>query len=168
MLPRMKPIFASFIFALLPAAALAAGPSALGPNGGKFGDWTAATYGTGDAEICYAFTAPQSSSPAVKDRGPVMLTVTNRKGSPHEVSITTGYDYPKNATVSLAVGSNSFDFFTQKDVAFTTSGAAAVAAFEAGATATATGPGPQGHPVVDQYSLTGFSDAYKAITAACQ
>ncbi|MDE2319014.1 MAG: hypothetical protein KGK02_04870 [Rhodospirillales bacterium] len=167
MLPRMKPFLASALLTLLPAAALAAGPAALGPNGGKFGDWTAATYGSGDAKICYAFTAPQSSTPAITSRGKVMLTVTNRKGSPHEVSLTSGYNYPKDATVSIAVGSKSFDFFTQNNVAFTSSGVDAVAAFEAGATATATGPGPHGHPVTDQFSLSGFSGAYKAITAAC-
>ncbi|MDE1896653.1 MAG: hypothetical protein KGH91_06235 [Rhodospirillales bacterium] len=164
----MKALLASTLLALLPAAALAAGPAALGPNGGKFGDWTAATYGTGDAKICYAFAMPQSSTPAIASRGKVMLTVTDRKGSPHEVSLTAGYNYPKDAKVSLAVGSKSFDFFTQDNVAFTTSGADAVAAFEAGNTTTATGPGPHGHPVTDQFSLTGFSDAYKAITAACQ
>ncbi len=168
MLACMKPIFASTILTLLPAVALAAGPSALGPNGGKFGDWTAATYGSGDAKICYAFTLPLSSKPAIKARGKAMLTVTDRKGSPHEVSFTAGYDYPKDATVSVMVGGRRFDFFTQKDIAFTSSGADAVAAFEAGATATATGPGPYGHAVVDQFSLTGFTDAYKAITAACQ
>ena len=167
MLPRMRPFLASALLVLFPAAALAAGPAALGPNGGKFGDWTGATYGTGDAKICYAFTTPQSSTPAIASRGKVMLTVTDRKSSPHEVSLTAGYNYPKDAKVSLAVGSKSFDFFTQDNVAFTSSGADAVAAFEAGNTATATGPGPHGHPVVDTYSLSGFSDAYKAISAAC-
>lgn len=163
----MRPFLASTLLALLPAAALAAGPAALGPNGGKFGDWTAATYGTGDAKICYAFASPRSSTPTIASRGKVMLTVTDRKGSPHEVSLTSGYNYPKDAKVSLAVGSKSFDFFTQDNVAFTSSGGDAVAAFEAGSTTTATGPGPHGHPVTDQFSLTGFSDAYKAITAAC-
>ena len=163
----MRVFLASSIFALFAPAALAAGPSALGPNGGKFGNWMAATYGSGDSEICYAFTTPQSSTPAISGRGKAMLTVTDRQGSPHEVSLTAGYDYPKGATAGLAVGSQSFNFFTQKDVAFTTSGADAVAAFEAGNTAIATGPGPHGHTVVDQYSLAGFSDAYRAITAAC-
>ena len=167
MLPPMRVFLASSILALLPAAALATSPAALGPNGGQFGDWTAATYGSGDAKICYAFTTPQSSTPQIPGRGKPMLTVTDRKGSPHEVSLTAGYDYPKNATASVTVGSQSFAFFTQQNIAFTTSGADAVAAFEAGNIATATGPGPHGHPVVDQYSLSGFSDAYKAITTAC-
>ncbi len=163
----MKSLLASSILALLPAAALAAGPSALGPNGGKYGDWTAATYGSGDAKICYAFTDPQSSQPDWKSRGKVMLTVTDRKGSHDEVSITAGYDYLKDAKVTLAVGSKNFDFFTQKNIAFTSSGTDAVAAFKVGDSATSTGPGPHGHPVVDQFSLSGFSGAYKAISDAC-
>ncbi|HTQ71490.1 MAG TPA: invasion associated locus B family protein [Acidocella sp.] len=163
----MKSLLASSILALLPAAALAAGPSALGPNGGKFGTWTAATIGSGDAKICYAFTTPQLSKPNWKSRGKVMLTVTNRAGSHDEVTITAGYDYPKDAKVSLAVGSTSVDFYTQKNIAFTSSGADAVAALKVGNSAASTGPGPHGHPVVDQFSLSGFSGAYKAISSAC-
>ncbi len=164
----MKSLLASSILALLPAAALAAGPSALGPNGGKYGDWTAATYGSGDAKICYAFTTPQSAKPAIQSRGKVMLTVTNRKGSHDEVSVTSGYDYPKDAKVQLSVGPKNFDFYTQKNIAFTSAGADTVAAFKLGDAATVTGPAPKGKlTVTDQFSLSGFSAAYKAISDAC-
>lgn len=164
----MKLLPASTLLALLPAAALAAGPSALGPNGGKYGSWTAATYGSGDAKICYAFTTPQSTKPAIQSRGKVMLTVTNRKGSENEVSVTSGYDYPQDAKVMLSIGSKNFDFYTQKNVAFTSAGADAVAAFKTGYTATVTGPAPKGKiSVTDQFSLSGFSAAYKAISDAC-
>ncbi len=164
----MKSLLASSLLALLPAAALAAGPSALGPNGGKYGSWTAATYGNGDAKICYAFTTVQNAKPAIKSRGKVMLTVTNRKGSANEVSITSGYDYPKDAKVKLAVGPKSFDFYTQKNIAFTSSGTDAVTAFKSGDAATVTGPAPKGKiTVTDQFSLSGFSAAYKAISDAC-
>lgn len=163
----MKSLLAISLLTLLPAAALAAGPSPLGPNGGKHGDWTAATFGSGDAKICYAFTTAQSSKPSLKSRGKVMLTITNRKGSNNEVSLTAGYDYPKNAKVQITVGTKSFDFYSSKNVAFTASGKDAVAAFQAGNSAIATGTGPQGKPVVDQFSLAGFSDAEKAISTAC-
>ncbi len=163
----MKHFLAAAFVLLAPSLALAAAPAPLGPNGGKFGDWKAATYGNGSAKICYAFTNAQISKPNWKSRGKVMLTVTNRSGSHDEVSISAGYTYPKNAKVTLAVGTKSFDFYTQADTAFTASGKDAVAAFAAGNSAAATGPGPKDHPVTDQFSLTGFSSAYKAIGTAC-
>jgi invasion protein IalB len=164
----MKSLLASCLLALVPAAALAAGPAALGPNGGKYGDWTAATYGSGDAKVCYAFTTAQSSKPAIQSRGKVMLTVSDRKGSHDEVSVTAGYDYPKDAKVKLSVGTKDFDFYSQKNVAFTSAGKDAVAAFRTGSAATAASPGPKGKiTVTDQFSLSGFSAAYKAISDAC-
>jgi len=152
---------------MLPTLAFAEAPTPLGANGGKFGDWTAATFGTGAAKICYAFTTPQISKPNWKSRGKVMLTVTERHGSHDEVSLTAGYTYPKNASVTLTVGKTPFDFYTSGANAFASSGAAVVAAFKNGDSATAKGPDTKGKPVEDQFSLTGFSAAYKAISAAC-
>jgi invasion protein IalB len=152
----------------LPALAMADSPAALGPSGGKFGDWTAASYGTGSVKVCYAFTDAQSSKPNWKSRGKVMLTVTQRAGIRDEVTLAAGYTYLKDAKVQLSVGSKSFDFYTEGGNAFTSSGAGAVAAFINGNAATATSTGPHGHPVKDQFSLTGFSGAYKAISTACK
>jgi hypothetical protein len=142
---------------LAPLAAQADGPVPLGSDGGKFGDWTAATYGSGNAEACYAFTVAQASSPALPGRGQVMLTVTERPGAHDEVTLSAGYDYPRKPTVTLDVD----------DTGFTTDGGTAVTAFQQGATASATSSAPGGGNVTDVFSLAGFSDAYSAITAAC-
>lgn len=155
------------LLALLPTFALADTPTPLGANGGKFGDWTAATYGTGAAKICYAFTTPQISKPNWKSRGKVMLTVTQRHGSHDEVALTSGYAYPKNASVKLTIGTAPFDFYTQGANAFAANGNAVVTAFKTGDAATAKGPGPKSKPVEDNFFLSGFSAAYKAISAAC-
>ena len=163
----MKYLGAALLFLIPAIAAAADGPVALGSNGGKFGDWTAAAYGTGGAKVCYAFTNAQTSTPSWKSRGPVMLTVTERTGSRDEVTLTAGYTYPPKPTVNLTVGATKVDFYTQGGTAFTTSGGEAVAAFRNGATAQAVSTGPHGHPVTDVFSLTGFSDAYGAIIKAC-
>ncbi len=157
----------SAIILLIPALAAADAPVALGPNNGTFGDWTAATYGTGAAKVCYAFTPAQTSKPAIHKRGPVMLTVTERTGNRDEVTLSAGYTYPAKPTVTLTIGTTAIDFYTQGGTAFTTSGTNAVAAFKNGATAEAVSTGPHGHPVTDDFSLTGFSGAYNAIAQAC-
>lgn len=163
----MKNLTTAVIF-LVPTLAFAAnGPVGLGNNGGKFGDWTAATYGSGADKACYAFVAASHSDPVWKKRGDVLLTVTERPGLHDEVTIGAGYTYPADAKVRLTVGSNSFDFYTKGETAFTVSGKEAVAAFKNGAMAEAKSTGPHGHNVTDDFPLSGFSGAYSAIAAAC-
>ena len=153
---------------LLPAfAAAASGPVALGSNGGKFGDWTAASYGSGAAKACYAFTTASSSTPKLPRGGPVMLTVTERRTGRDEVTLSAGYTYPATAAVTLDAGGGPITFYTKGGTAFTTAGSAAIKAFQAGASAVAKSTAPGGGTVSDTFSLNGFSGAYSAITAAC-
>lgn len=148
---------------LAPGIALAADPHPLG----TYQDWTAAAYGAGANKACYAFTRVKSSNVVIPKRGEVMLTVTQRKAAHDEVTLAAGYAYPKNAKVTLTVGNSNFDLYTSGQTAFAEKGAGAVAAFKAGATATAKGPGPKGQTIEDNFSLSGFTDAYDAITKAC-
>jgi hypothetical protein len=152
---------------LLPVSAFAATPSTLGPDGGKFGAWTAAVAGTGSAKVCYAFTTPVSSKPAWKSRARVLLTVTERADARDEVTLTPGYTYPKKVTVSLTIGKVDFPFLVDSGTAFATDNASILAAFRKADAAASTSTGPHGKPVADKYSLTGFSAAYKAIVKAC-
>jgi hypothetical protein len=160
----MKYLFFAFVL-LAPVLAMAenTGPTSLG----VFGDWTAATYGAGAKKACYAFTTAQASAPALPARGAVMLTVTQRKTGHDEVTLSAGYTYPAKPQVTLAVGGSNIEFYTQGQTAFTTSGAAAIVAFQQGSSASAKSSGPGGVTVTDNFSLAGFSDAYNAITAAC-
>jgi invasion protein IalB len=161
---KLLPAFA--LAALLPAAAFAADSSA--PTSlGTFGDWTAATYGTGAKKACYAFTKAQASSEAIANRGDVLLVVTERKSGHDEVTLSAGYTYPAKPTVTLDIGGPKIDFYTQGATAFTTSGAAAITAFQQGSLAIAKSSDPSGGSVTDNFSLAGFSDAYSAITTAC-
>jgi invasion protein IalB len=150
------------------AASAATGPVPLGPDGGAFGDWTAAKYKTGAAKVCYAFTNAQSSKPSLAGRSNVLLTVTERKASHDEVTLTAGFTYPANAKVALDVKGLTVKFYTKGGNAFTTDGPNAVAAFEKTDTATVTSTGPTGATVVDIFSLKGFTNAFKAVVKACK
>jgi len=169
MLHAMKAIFAMLatIAILSPLAAMAAGPVPLGPNKGVFGDWTAATYGSGTSKICYAFTKPQSTTPPLAKRGLTMLTVTERHGSHDEVSLTPGYIYPDNAAINMQLGRNHLTFYVQDNVAFTDDVTEALSGFANQSQADVTATGPKGKKLTDQFSLSGFSAAYKAIAKAC-
>ncbi len=164
---KILALAAAFAVPIL-ACAATTGPVALGDNAGKFGDWTAATYGSGAAKACYAFTTASSSSAKLPARGAVMLTVTERKTAKDEVTLSAGFTYPAKGSVMLAVGSNSFTFYTKGGTAFTSAGSSAIAAFQAGSAATAKSSTPGSGTVTDNFSLTGFSSAYGAISAACK
>lgn len=171
-------------------AAAATTPANDGPQPlGVFKAWTAATYGTGAAKACYAFTTtnvkiskpkperyvsignkpkkPAKPKPKAAAKPPGMLTVTERASFRDEISLSQGITYAKDAKVVLAVGANKLKFFTKDNMAYALKGAATTKAFLGGASVIATATPPNGKPVTDTFGLDGFSDAYKAIQKAC-
>ncbi len=144
-------------------AAKANGPKALG----IFDDWQAATYAEGGQTVCYAFTRPKSSTPAVPGRGAVLLTVTQRDKLRDAISLGAGFSYPAKAEVKVNADTAELDFYTAQRSAFARDGHAAVAAFQKANQAIAHSPEAKGKPVVDTFSLRGFSAAYAAISKAC-
>jgi hypothetical protein len=135
---------------------------------GKFGDWIAASHLESGQTVCYAFVRAKDSAPALPNRQAVILTVTERPTGRDAVAISAGYTYPKNAAVTVQVGTTGLDFYTAQSNAFARNGQAAVAAFQKGAEALARSPGPrEGQTIVDTFSLAGFSAAYTEINKAC-
>jgi hypothetical protein len=142
------------------------GPKAIG----RFEDWTAATNREAGQTVCYAFTRAQASAPAISGRGDVVLTVTERPGTPGSrdaVAISAGFAYAANAAVTVNVDAAALDFYTAQRSAFARDGHAAAQAFMKGKLAVAHSPGPRSAAVVDTFSLKGFSAAYAAINKAC-
>ncbi len=147
-----------------PAKPAAGAPKELG----KFDDWIAATHEEQGQPTCYAFVVAKNSVPALPGRGEVVLTVTERPTGRDWVAISAGYSFPKDAAVTMQVGTTGLDFYTAQANAFARDGKAAVAAFQKGEEALARSPGPRDRQlVVDTFSLHGFSAAYAAINKAC-
>jgi hypothetical protein len=146
-----------------PAAPAVATPKKLG----AFDDWIAATHEEAGAKVCYAFTYASHSVPTLPGRGEVVLTVTQRPAARDEVALSAGFPYAQGATVTLQVDQTGLDFYTAQRNAFARDGKAAVAAIAKGKEAQARSPGPRNAPVVDTFSLRGFSAAYAAIAKAC-
>jgi hypothetical protein len=135
---------------------------------GKFDEWIAATHQESGQTVCYAFTRAKTSVPTLPGRGEVVLTVTERSSGRDAVAISGGYDYPKNAAVTVQVDTTGLDFYTAQRNAFARDGKAAVVAFGKGTQALARAPGPRdGQVIADTFSLKGFSAAYAAIIKAC-
>ena len=143
-------------------------PAASGPKRiGVWDDWQAATNQEAGQPVCYAFTRPTASSPALSGRGDVVLTVTERSGGRDAVALTAGFAYPANAEMEMVAEGVTLPFYTAGRSAFARDGRAAVALFNRGRQAVAKSPGPRGQAVSDTFSLRGFSQAYAAITKAC-
>ncbi len=139
----------------------APGPQRLG----DFQDWTAAVHNEGGQRVCYAFTRASRTDP---QRDGVILTVTHRSASRDQVALSAGYAYPRNAAVTVSVGQTQLPFYTNANSAFARDGRAAVAAFRGGSQAVARGPRAGGRgTATDNFSLTGFSAAYDAISREC-
>ena len=83
------------------------------------------------------------------------------------MALSAGFAYASGATVTLQIDQSGLDFYTAQRNAFARDGKAAVAAMEKGREAQARSPGPRNTPVVDTFSLRGFSAAYAAIAKAC-
>jgi invasion protein IalB len=146
-----------------PTPVVTGGPKSIG----KFEDWTAATHQEAGQTVCYAFTRVQSSTPALPNRGAVILTVTERASGRDAVAIEAGFSYAAKASVTVQVDQGGLEFYTAQRAAFARDGKSAVAAFQKGSRAIARSLGPKDAPVTDTFSLKGFSAAYGAILKAC-
>lgn len=134
---------------------------------GKFEDWRSATLDQSGETICYAFTRPQKSTPALPGRGDVFITVTERARLRDTVSLTAGFTYASGAKVSVVVDGKPFSFYTAGRSAFAHDGAAVIKAFIQGSSAVVTSPGPHGKIVRDEFSLKGFRSAFAAVQEVC-
>ena len=85
---------------------------------GRFEDWTAAVNAEGGQPTCYAFTRASASNPAIKGRGDVVLTVTERPGGRDTVAVAAGFALPPNATVQVVADTTPFEFYTSTRSAF--------------------------------------------------
>lgn len=105
-------------------------------------------------------------------RGAIMLFVTYRPGSgvQGEVSFTGGYPFAEGSAVTLQVGDDTFEMFTEGEYAWSLSkadDATIIAAMKKGADAVLTGRSSRGTVTKDTFSLYGFTAATEAAAGYC-
>jgi hypothetical protein len=139
-------------------------------------DWSAFSSGSGSSKICYAMAKPSASLPRKSKRDPIYFLVTDwparrTKGEP---SVVPGYQYKDGSTVSVQLGGDKFEFFTQNDGG---SGTAwirkrndelrLVEAMHSGQNVIVNGTSKRGTTTKDTFPLAGFGDAMDAAHKAC-
>ncbi|MEC8628967.1 MAG: invasion associated locus B family protein [Pseudomonadota bacterium] len=104
-------------------------------------------------------------------RGDIMLFVTfNRGKSGGVVSFTGGYPFAPNSFVSMEIGDNKFELFTDGEWAWPATPAddsKIIAAMKRGAEATLTARSSRGTITKDTFSLLGFTAASESAANYC-
>lgn len=132
-----------------------------------FGHWSVAVDVEDGQKLCYAYTTPTRMT---HRRRNVHLSVMHGSQGRNQIGLSSGYRYPRGASVGATVGRTRLPFQADGDWAYARNGRAAVAAFRAGSEAVLRGPRAAGRPrgtVVDTFSLRGFTAAYAAINREC-
>lgn len=128
---------------------------------------------------CWGVSAPKEST-ARRDgqvvgglrRGDILLFVSYRPGSDveAEVSFTGGYPFASGSNVSIEIGSDRFELFTEGEWAWPASpgdDARLVTAMKRGAQAVVTGLSSRGNTTIDTFSLLGFTAATDEAARRC-
>ncbi|MFN3644659.1 MAG: invasion associated locus B family protein [Gemmobacter sp.] len=140
-------------------------------------DWSVFTEAS--PRECWGVSAPKQTvntrdgRPVSVRRGDIFLFVTFRPGTgaAGEISFTGGYPFAPNSTVSVQIGSDRFELFTDNEWAWPQNAqadAALLAAMKRGTEAVLTARSARGTQTVDTFSLLGFTAAMTEAEARCK
>ena len=141
---------------------------------GEYGDWTAWTYNDKGNLICYMSSTPKKDEGKYTKRGDIYTIITHRPSEKtfDEVSFVAGYTFNTKAPLTIKIGNTSFNkTFTEGDKGWMVTSSEdknIIAAMKKGERMIVNGKSSRGTVTKDTYSLKGFSNAYKAITAKCK
>ncbi len=119
-------------------------------------------------------SSPQKDEGKYTQRGDIYVVITHRPAekSFDVVNFVAGYVYKRDAKVVVKIGKTTIDkMFVDKDKAWAVSEKVdreLVEAMKKGERMIVTGESSKGTATKDTYSLSGFSAAYKAISAKCR
>ena len=140
---------------------------------GKFGDWSAYHFvdDSGD-KVCFMSSAPKSAKGNYTRRGDIHAYITHwpSKGHKNMINIDTGYTYKTNSTVSVSIDGTKYTLATEGEKAWAYDQAEdnkITDAIKKGSNMVVKGTSSRGTLTTDTYSLKGTSNAYDAISKAC-
>ncbi len=141
-------------------------------------DWS--VFVEDDPQECWGVSAPKESrlvdsdgNPTQGRRGDILLFVFYRPGAgvSGQVTFTGGYPFAGGSTVSMTIGDDSYELFTEGEWAWPATpedDARIVAAMKRGANAVLRGRSGRGNQTIDSFSLLGFTAAVEEAARRCQ
>jgi hypothetical protein len=134
---------------------------------GKFKDWEAMTLDETGEKICFAQTKPILQAPKSNKReAKLFVTFRPNEKITDEISVTPGYDFNKNNSVTAVSGKYKFKFDIKQSgfawIADNKIEVKMVRQMKRGSRIMITGYNQKGSQTIDHYSLLGFTKAYEA------
>jgi len=139
---------------------------------GKFKDWEAMVVTETTGKVCFAQSSPILQAPKSNKRD-AKLFIAFRPAEKiiNEVSVTAGYEFNKNNSITAASGKNKFKFDIKEQgfawIADTKIEYKMIKRMKKGSRIMITGYNQKGSQTIDHYSLLGFTKAYNATKKAC-
>ena len=139
---------------------------------GKFKDWEAMVVMDADSKVCFAQSLPILQAPKSNKRD-AKLFIAFRPAEKiiNEVSVTAGYEFNKNNSITAASGKNKFKFDIKEQgfawITDTKIEYRMIKRMKKGSRIMITGYNQKGSQTIDHYSLLGFTKAYNATKKAC-
>ena len=139
---------------------------------GKFKDWEAIVSTEDTEKVCFAQSSPILQAPKSNKRD-AKLFIAFRPNDKiiDEVSVTAGYEFNKNNSVTATSGKNKFKFDIKEQgfdwIADTKIEFRMIKRMKKGSRIMITGYNQKGSQTIDHYSLLGFTKAYNATKKAC-
>ena len=139
---------------------------------GKFKDWEAMVVTEATGKVCFAQSSHILQAPKSNKRD-AKLFIAFRPAEKiiNEVSVTAGYEFNKNNSITAASGKNKFKFDIKEQgfawIADTKIEYRMIKRMKKGSRIMITGYNQKGSQTIDHYSLLGFTKAYNATKKAC-
>ena len=140
---------------------------------GKFKDWETMILSEGEGKVCFAQTKPILQAPKSNKReAKLFVTFRPNEKNANEISITPGYEFNKNNSVTAISGKNKFKFdIIQSGFAWIADNKIEikmVRQMKRGSRIMITGYNQKGSQTIDHYSLLGFTKAYNSAKSSCR
>ena len=139
---------------------------------GKYKDWESLILTEDTGKVCFAQSSPILQAPKSNKReAKLFIAFRPAEKIINEVSVTAGYEFNNNNSVTATSGKNKFKFDIKEQgfawIADSKIEFKMIKRMKKGSRIMITGYNQKGSQTIDHYSLLGFTKAYNAIKKAC-
>lgn len=164
------PVLLAQMAAALAGAAQAQAEGAI--VAGRFSDWSVHVSEGPTHKICFAVSEPKKKLPSVANRATALIYISAwpKDGVRTEFSVKLGYPIKGAAPITAEVGTDSFKLFAKEErayVADATEELKLIEAMKKGSDLVVKATSERGTATADTYSLSGLSQALKALETKC-
>ena len=139
---------------------------------GKYKDWEVMAATEASGKVCFAQSTPILQAPKSNKRdAKLFIAFRPSEKITNEVSVTAGYEFNKNNSITAASGKYKFKFDIKEQgfawITDTKIELKMIKRMKRGSRIMITGYNQKGSQTIDHYSLLGFTKAYNATKKAC-